>query len=90
MRRARIFQAALVAAVITFVYLVEGKQTRRERDEERRAAAGSPSRTPDRPNTEVRDADPEKRADEAEKRGAAEEAAADMEDRKRGEPRTIV
>ncbi|KAJ8472940.1 hypothetical protein ONZ51_g8182 [Trametes cubensis] len=90
MRRARIFQAALVAAVITFVYLVEGKQTRRERDEERRAAAGSPPRSPDRPNTEVRDADPEKRADEAEKRGAAEEAAADMEDRKRGEPRTIV
>ncbi|KAI0334148.1 MFS general substrate transporter [Cubamyces sp. BRFM 1775] len=92
MRRARIFQASLVAAVITFVYLIEGKQTRREQDEERRAASGHPPRSPDRTIAEARDADPEKRADEAETRVAADTgAAADMvEDKKRGDPRTVV
>ncbi|KAI0351646.1 MFS general substrate transporter [Trametes cingulata] len=33
MHRAVIFQGALVSAVIVFIYLVEGKQTRRARDE---------------------------------------------------------
>ncbi len=44
MHRAVIFQAVLVSAVITFIYLVEGKQTRRARDEEMGAALsrGSP------------------------------------------------
>ncbi|KAI9057517.1 MFS general substrate transporter [Trametes sanguinea] len=36
MRRAAIFQGVLVAIIILFVYLVEGKQTRRARDEEQR------------------------------------------------------
>ncbi|KAI0370892.1 MFS general substrate transporter [Pilatotrama ljubarskyi] len=34
MHRAEILQGALVAGVIVFIYLVEGKQTRRARDEE--------------------------------------------------------
>lgn len=44
MHHAVIFQAVLVSAVITFIYLVEGKQTRRARDEEMGAALnrGSP------------------------------------------------
>ncbi|OSD03709.1 MFS general substrate transporter [Trametes coccinea BRFM310] len=43
MRRAAIFQGVLVAVMILFVYLVEGKQTRRARDEERREELEHPS-----------------------------------------------
>ncbi|KAI8972584.1 major facilitator superfamily domain-containing protein [Trametes punicea] len=48
MRRAAIFQGVLVAGIIVFVYLIEGKQTRRTQDEERRAAlpGGEPDASP--------------------------------------------
>ncbi|TBU57173.1 MFS general substrate transporter [Dichomitus squalens] len=39
MHRAFIFQGAVVAVVVVFVYLVEGKQTRRFQDEEKREEA---------------------------------------------------
>ncbi|KAJ2965700.1 hypothetical protein NUW54_g14031 [Trametes sanguinea] len=43
MRRAGIFQGVLVAIIILFVYLVEGKQTRRARDEAQREELGQPA-----------------------------------------------
>ena len=39
MHRAFIFQGALVTSVVAFVYLLEGKQTRRNLDEEKREEA---------------------------------------------------
>ena len=46
MRRAVIFQASVVCAAVVFIYAIEGKQTRRARDEEFQRAAAAQARTP--------------------------------------------
>lgn len=46
MRRAVIFQACIVCAAAACAYAVEGKQTRRARDEEFQRAAAAQGRTP--------------------------------------------
>ncbi|KAI0668890.1 MFS general substrate transporter [Trametes maxima] len=53
MHRSAIFQGVLVTAVIVFVYLVEGKQTRRAQDEEMRRALARASRSMDSPDRDA-------------------------------------